>query len=156
DRTNSPIAASSSPVMIDPDPVNAIHVSPAPNPTQMPEPRSAGQNHDGRRRRPAWTMDDSRSLVSSPLMSSRNGSRIGGLQVAHPVDGGGPGGGIGGCPGGCSGGGPVGGSGGVPGGGPVGYPGGCPGCGPSGSRSGGYGGASGGGPSGGRRVSRGT
>src|SRR5690606_40319151 len=33
DRTNSPIAASSSPVMIDPDPVNAIHVSPAPNPT---------------------------------------------------------------------------------------------------------------------------
>src|SRR5690554_7746532 len=72
--------------MIDPDPVNAIHVSPAPNPAQMPEPRSAGQNHDGRRRRPAWTMDDSRSLVSSRLMSSRNGSRIGGSlgPSSHP------------------------------------------------------------------------
>src|SRR5690606_32071257 len=30
DRTNSPIAASSGPVMIDPDPASAIHVSPAP------------------------------------------------------------------------------------------------------------------------------
>src|SRR5690606_21149603 len=41
------------------------HVSPAPNPTHRAEARSAGQNHDGRRRRPAWTMDDSRSRRSS-------------------------------------------------------------------------------------------
>src|SRR5690606_10340646 len=129
----------------------AMKVSPRPNPAQMAEPRSAGQNQSGRRRRPAWTMDDSRSLVSSRLMSSRNGSRIGGIQKS-----GCPGGCLGGCPGGCPGGGPVGGSGGVPGGCPVGCPGGCPGGGPGGSRSGGYGGAPGGVQGGGRLVSRGT
>src|SRR5690554_3989477 len=65
EKPNRPTRSRPRPVRIEPLPRKAMKVSPRPNPAQMAEPRSAGQNQSGRRRRPAWTMDDSRSRRSS-------------------------------------------------------------------------------------------
>src|SRR5690606_7379656 len=78
EKPNRPTRSRPRPVRIEPLPRKAMKVSPRPNPAQMAEPRSAGQNQSGRRRRPAWTMDDSRSRRSSASRSSRKYSRMGG------------------------------------------------------------------------------
>src|SRR5690606_2506435 len=80
-KPNRPTRTRPRPVRIEPLPRKAMNASPMPTPEQIAELRSIGQNHDGRRRRLAWTMDDSRRRRSSASRSGNGDSDMGLLLV---------------------------------------------------------------------------